>query len=100
MPKTRLSISLDPDDAERIRAAAARADVDVSAYVSRAALDAVKRDERAADVFAELDARIDAMERAADEPPPPLVGELSPVERAAIKAQWDAFFRESGHGAA
>jgi hypothetical protein len=100
VPKTRLSISLDPHDAQRIKRAAARADVDVSNYVTRAALDAAVRDERAADVFAELDARIDAMERAAGEPLPPLVGELSPVERAAIKAQWDAFFHESRHGAA
>jgi uncharacterized protein (DUF1778 family) len=100
VPRTRLSISLDPDDAQHIKRAAARAGVDISAYVTRAALDAAERDDRAADVFAELDARIDAMERMADQPLAPLVGELSPVETAAIKAQWDAFFRESRHGAA
>jgi len=52
-------------------------------------------------VFAELDAEITEVERIAEEEPlPPLVGELSPAERAAIKVQWDAFFGESEHGAA
>ena len=104
MPKTRMSISLDPEDAQRIRDAAAGAGLDVSNYVVRAALDAVQRDgwrARSAEVFAEFDAEIAEAERIADEEPlPPLVGEVSPAERAAIKAQWDAFFGRSEHGAA
>ncbi len=104
MAKARLSISLDPEDAQRIRDAAQRAGKDVSSYVVHAALDAVgddERRERNEEVFAEFDAEIAEAERLADEVPlPPLVGELSPAERAAIKAQWDAFFGRSEHGAA
>lgn len=106
MAKTRMSISLDPEDAERIRAAARDAGLDVSSYVVRATRDAVNRDKWAArktnPVFAEIDARIAEAERLADEMPwpPPTVDELSPAERAAIKAQWDAFFGRSQHGAA
>lgn len=101
-----MSISLDPDDAERIRGAADRAAQDISRYVVQAALDAVERDERAArnvNVFSEIDARIDAMEHAAHAapwPPPPLADDLSPAEQAAIVARWDAFFGETKHGAA
>jgi uncharacterized protein (DUF1778 family) len=106
MGKTRMSISLDPEDAERIREAARGAGVDVSSYVVRAARDAVNRDKWASrktnPVFAELDAEIAEAERLADELPwPPTVDrELSPAERAAIKAQWDVFFGRSQHGAA
>jgi predicted transcriptional regulator len=106
MAKTRMSISLDPADAERIKNAARRAGKDVSSYVVRAVLDAVDNDDWRAhsndEVFAEFDAEIAEAERLADELPwpPPLVGEVSPAERAAIKAQWDAFFGRSEHGAA
>ncbi len=105
MPKTRLSISLDPEDAQRIKDAARRAGQDVSGYVLRAALDAVQRDEWRAqtdEVFADFAAEIAEAERLADELPwpPPVDRELSPAERAAIKAQWDAFFGRSQHGAA
>jgi predicted transcriptional regulator len=105
MAKTRLSISLDPEDAERIRDAARRTGLDVSRYIVRAAIEAVHRDEwnqrHHNEVFADIDAEIAEAERLADEMPlPPLVGELSPAERAAIKAQWDAFFGGSQHGAA
>jgi hypothetical protein len=105
MAKTRMSISLDPEDAERIREAARNAGMDVSSFVVREVRGALQRDQWAArksnPVFAELDAEIAEAERIAEEEPlPPLVGELSPAERAAIKAQWDAFFGESAHGAA
>jgi hypothetical protein len=106
MAKVRFSISMDSAVAERIKAAAARASQDVSTYVSRAALAAADHDERVADVFADIDARIAETEKmSADEswdswPPPPLDGELSVAERAAIAARWDALFNTSEHGAA
>ena len=105
MTKVRFSVSVDAEHAERIKAAAARAGQDVSAYVSRAALAAADHDDRVADVFADIDARIAEVEKAADEsqlswPPPPLDGELSAAERAAITARWDALFNTSEHGAA
>jgi hypothetical protein len=106
MAKVRFSISMDAEVAERIKAAAARAGQDVSMYVSRAALAAADHDERVADVFADIDARIAEVETmSADEsrvswPPPPVDGELSAAERAAITARWDALFNTGEHGAA
>lgn len=101
MTKARFSISVDVVYADRIKAAAAQAGVDVSAYMWRAALDAVERDERAVDVFVELDAHIHEAEADdAEWPPPPLDGELTDEEQAAISARWDAFFNAPVRGVA
>jgi hypothetical protein len=101
--KTRFSISVDAEHAERIKAAAARAGQDVSAYMSRAALEAAAHDERIRDIFADVDARIELTEGAAVSertPPPPADTSLSSAERTAIAARWDAFFNTATHGAA
>lgn len=103
MTKTRFSISVDTEHAERIKAAAAHAGQDVSAYMSRAALEAAAHDERVRDIFADIDARIDVAENAAvgeRTPPPPTDATLSSTERTAIASRWDAFFNTTTHGAA
>lgn len=103
MAKVRFSISVDAEHAQRIKAAAARAGQDVSAYVSRAALERADHDDRVADIFADIDAQIAAVETAAaseSAPPPPADEELSAAERAAIAVRWDAFFNAARHGAA
>lgn len=48
-----------PTESRRLR----RAGVDVSAYMWHAALEAADLDERVADIFADIDARIEAAER-------------------------------------
>jgi hypothetical protein len=100
--KVRFSISVDPEDAARIREAAAQTGQDVSAYMSRAALDAAERDARTAAIFADIDARIASAESQdpGPWPPPPTDAGLSAEEHKAIRARWDAFFAEAGRGAA
>jgi diphthamide synthase (EF-2-diphthine--ammonia ligase) len=62
MPKTRISISLDSDHAERIRTHAERAGMDVSAYLVNAATRQMAEAEAAEAQFARLDAVIAAAE--------------------------------------
>ena len=66
MAKTRISISLDPDQAERIRLAAEEGGQDVSAFVVAAALTEAVRRERIAASFADIDAAIAAAEAEAE----------------------------------
>jgi hypothetical protein len=96
MSKVRFSISIDETHALRIRAAAAHAGQDVSAYMSSAALEAVERDERAREVFADVDARIAGAEAVGSLPwpPPASDGELGHEEVAEIAADWRSFFGE------
>ncbi|MDH6118574.1 diphthamide synthase (EF-2-diphthine--ammonia ligase) [Kitasatospora sp. GAS204A] len=70
MPKTRISISLDSDQAERIRAHAERAGMDVSAYLANAATQQMAEAEAAEAQFAQIDAAIVAAEAAAADLPP------------------------------
>ncbi|WP_103533443.1 hypothetical protein [Streptomyces sp. SM11] len=62
MPKTRISISLDSEHAERIRIHAERAGMDVSAYLVNAATRQMAEAEAAEAQFARLDAVIAAAE--------------------------------------
>ncbi|MFC7219031.1 hypothetical protein ACFQLX_12775 [Streptomyces polyrhachis] len=62
MAKTRISISLDRDHAERIRAHAERAGMDVSAYLVNAATRQMAEVEAAEAQFARIDAVIAAAE--------------------------------------
>lgn len=66
MAKTRISISLEPDQAERIRLAAEEGGQDVSAFVVAAALTEAVRRERIAASFADIDAAIAAAEAEAE----------------------------------
>ncbi|MUL42281.1 ribbon-helix-helix protein, CopG family [Streptomonospora sp. PA3] len=62
MSKVRISISLDPEQAERIRAHAERAGMDVSAYFVNAATRQMAETEAIEDKFREIDALIDSVE--------------------------------------
>lgn len=70
MAKTRISISLDRDHAERIREHAERAGMDVSAYLVNAATRQMAEVEVAEAQFARIDAVIAAAEAEAAELPP------------------------------
>ncbi|ROR42897.1 ribbon-helix-helix protein, CopG family [Kitasatospora cineracea] len=70
MAKTRISISLDSDHAERIREHAERAGLDVSAYLVNAATRQMAEAEAAEAQFARIDAVIAAAEAEAAELPP------------------------------
>lgn len=66
MAKTRISISLDPEDAERIRAVAAEHGLDVSAFLVMAGRKEAARLARIAESFADIDAAIVQAEAEAD----------------------------------
>ncbi|MFI1757085.1 plasmid mobilization protein [Streptomyces sp. NPDC020571] len=66
MAKTRISISLDQDQAERIRQHAERAGMDVSAYLVHAATRQMAESDAIEEQFAEVDALIARAEQAAD----------------------------------
>jgi hypothetical protein len=66
MAKTRISISLDPDQAERIKLAAAEGGQDVSAFMVSSALTEAARRERLAAAFSDVDAAIAAAEAEAE----------------------------------
>ncbi|MGA5514896.1 plasmid mobilization protein [Streptomyces pseudogriseolus] len=66
MAKARISISLDQDQAERIREHAARAGMDVSAYLVHAATRQMAESDAIEEQFAEVDALIARAEQAAD----------------------------------
>lgn len=70
MAKTRISISLDQEQAERIRWHAERAGVDVSAYLVHAATRQMAETEAIEAQFAEVDTVIAAAEAAAGQMPP------------------------------
>jgi hypothetical protein len=98
MAKTRFSISLDEVEAAAIKQAAARTGVDVSAYMGRAAMYAVKRAQLTEDIFRDIDERVAAQEEqdsridfgafahsSSD-------AVLSEEEQSVVEQRWDAFF--------
>ncbi|GGK54727.1 hypothetical protein Ppa06_12750 [Planomonospora parontospora subsp. parontospora] len=88
MAKTRISISIDPDHAERIRAHAERAGMDVSAYLVNAAVRQMAETDTLESQFASVDAVIAAAEaEAAALPPLPAVAddELTEEERREVQ---------------
>lgn len=88
MPKTRISISLDSEHAERIRTHAERAGMDVSAYLVNAATRQMAEAEAAEAQFARLDAVIAAAEaEAAALAPLPEVADddLTELERQEVQ---------------
>lgn len=88
MPKTRISISLDSDHAERIRSHAERAGMDVSAYLTNAATRQMAEAEAAEAQFARLDAVIAAAEaEAAALPPLPEVADDDLTEQERLEVQ-------------
>lgn len=87
--KTRISISLEQDQAERIRQHAERASMDVSAYLVHAATRQMAESDAIEEQFAEVDALIARAERAADglpaEPTPEPAAELTEQERREVE---------------
>ncbi|OIK23414.1 hypothetical protein VT52_032700 [Streptomyces malaysiense] len=87
--KTRISISLEQDQAERIRQHAERAGMDVSAYLVHAATRQMAESDAIEEQFAEVDALIARAERAADglpaEPAPEPAAELTEQERREVE---------------
>lgn len=87
MARTRISISLDPEDAERIRAVAAEHGLDVSAFLVMAGRKEAARLARIAESFADIDAAIAEAEAEADTLPWPPDGDVDAEELARIEAE-------------
>jgi uncharacterized protein (DUF1778 family) len=85
-PKTRISISLTPSQAERIKAAAAEGGQDVSAFLVSAALGEAVRRERVRSSFADIDAAIAAAEAEAAELPQDAL-DVDPAEAERIRQE-------------
>ncbi|MFF0088969.1 ribbon-helix-helix protein, CopG family [Streptomyces canus] len=85
MAKTRISISLEQDQAERIRQHAERSGMDVSAYLVHAATRQMAESDAIEEQFAEVDALIARAERAADGLPPEPAPELTEQERREVE---------------
>ncbi|EST36187.1 hypothetical protein N566_16670 [Streptomycetaceae bacterium MP113-05] len=90
MTKTRLTTSLDHDQAERIRHHAERASMDVSAYLLHAATRQMAESDAIEEQFAQVDALIAQAERAAaglpaDSAPEPTAA-LTEQERREVEA--------------
>lgn len=87
--KTRISISLEQDQAERIRQHAERAGMDVSAYLVHAATRQMAESDAIEEQFAEVDELIARAERAADglsaEATPEPAAELTERERREVE---------------
>ncbi|MEC4014914.1 hypothetical protein [Streptomyces sp. H27-D2] len=99
MPKTRISISLDSDHAERIRTHAERAGMDVSAFLVNAATRQMAEAEAAEAQFARLDAVIAAAEaEAAALPPLPEVADddLTEQERREVREAMELIYGADG----
>jgi uncharacterized protein (DUF1778 family) len=87
MAKTRISISLEPAQAERIKAAAAEGGQDVSAFMVSSSLAEAARRERIAASFADIDAAIAAAEAEADTLVWPPQEEMAPEEAERIRQE-------------
>ncbi|MFJ3900899.1 DUF1778 domain-containing protein [Streptomyces sp. NPDC090025] len=87
MAKTRISISLKPEDAELIRKVAAEHGLDVSAFLVRAAHAEAERLAEVAAAFARIDARIAAVEAEAEALEWPPQEDLDPAEVARVEAE-------------
>ncbi|MER8094686.1 hypothetical protein [Streptomyces goshikiensis] len=102
MAKTRISISLEEQQADRIRRHAERAGLDVSAYLVHAATRQMAETEAIDDQFAGVDALIAAAEAEAAgvplEPVPPAV-ELTEQERREIASALDLVYGPDRAGA-
>ncbi|MFJ5633293.1 hypothetical protein ACIQF5_11640 [Streptomyces goshikiensis] len=102
MAKTRISISLEEQQADRIRRHAERAGLDVSAYLVHAATRQMAETEAIEDQFAGVDALIAAAEAEAAgaplEPVPPAV-ELTEQERREIASALDLVYGPDRAGA-
>lgn len=95
MAKSRISISLEPDQAERIRAHAERAGLDVSAYLVNAAIRQMAEAEAIEAQFAQVDAMIaaaDAEGASLELPPETTLDELTEEERLQVQEAMDLVY--------
>jgi hypothetical protein len=92
MAKTRVTFTIDPRDAERLRRAAERAGVTVSAYIERRVLDSVEHDEAIRKTFADADAATNAAYAAADAAIWPEPEPVGPERKAELDAALGRFF--------
>lgn len=95
MAKSRISISLESHQADRIRAHAERAGLDVSAYLVNAAIRQMAAAEDIEAQFATIDAVIAAAgaeETLVDPLPEPSPGELTEEERRQVQAAMDLVY--------
>ncbi|EFL17700.1 hypothetical protein [Streptomyces sp. C] len=102
MAKTRISISLEEHQADRIRQHAERAGLDVSAYLVHAATRQMAETEAIEDQFAGVDAIIAAAEAEAAGAPPeavPPAGELTEQEQREVESALDLVYGPDRAGA-
>ncbi|KJK55187.1 hypothetical protein [Saccharothrix sp. ST-888] len=97
MAKQRFSISPDEDHTAQIKATAARLGEDVSAFMTKAAMEAVRREQRKTEIFRDIDEQIAAVESGqGGETPTGTASETDPQ----VTAEWDDFFGTTGRSAA
>ncbi|MEY9997724.1 uncharacterized protein (DUF1778 family) [Streptomyces sp. V4I8] len=87
MAKMRISISLDPGQAERIKGAAAEGSQDVSAFMVSAALREAARRARVTAAFADIDAVIAGAEAEAATVEWPAAEDVAPEEAERIRQE-------------
>lgn len=95
MTKTRISISLDAEHVEQLKAHAERAGMDVSSYVGNAIARQMAETDAIEAQFASLDAAIAAAEAVAAElPAPPAVtdSDLTEQERREVEAAMELMY--------
>lgn len=97
MAKQRFSISLDEEHAAQIKATAALLNEDVSAFMTKAALEAVRREQRKLEIFREIDEQIAAAESGRC---PGDDAAAEPTADPQATAVWDDFFQARGRGVA
>jgi adenosylcobinamide amidohydrolase len=85
---------LDEHQANEIKATAELLGEDVSAFMTAAAMEVVRRKAREREVFADIDAEISRLESGASGTASP------PTADSAIDEQWDHFFRNDAEGVA
>lgn len=99
--KTRISISLERGQAERIKQHAERAGMDVSAYLVHAATRQMAESDAIEEQFAEVDALIARAEQAASglpaEPDPEPAAELTEQERREVEEAMDLIHGRDRH---
>jgi hypothetical protein len=92
MAKIRVTFTIDPADADRLREAAERAGVTVSAYIERTVLESIEQDEAIRKTFADADAATNAAYAAADAAIWPDPEPLPREGKAELDAVLDRFF--------
>ncbi|GAA3372314.1 hypothetical protein GCM10020367_26720 [Streptomyces sannanensis] len=92
MAKTRVTFTIDPADAARLRRAAERAGITVSAYIEARVLASVEQDEAIRKTFRDADAATNAAYAAADAAIWPEPEPLTAQRKAELDSALDRFF--------